>query len=429
MNITPAFGVPLAGYGNTHLRISNHILDPLLVSCVAIRDEQGNDLLLISQDTVDSAWAKDVRQTLNAATGIPVDHIIVAATHTHCGPDKNSNLESIQKWKPEFLCQVTLAAKAALADKAKAEIFIGETKTKNLSFVRHYIMSDGSYAGDNFGDFQNNAIVDHARQVDPQLQLIRFDRSAAGKQSVLLVNWQAHPMVNARMIEKNISADYIGTTRDYVEEKSGDLFVFFQGAAGDHSTRSRIPSEIRTKDCREFGMLLGDCVIRATGDMKQLEAAPIRVKQTIFAGKVSHTMEDRLTDAQEVEDLYRKTDWDTGNALAWQYGFSSVYHTNAILRRSKLGAVIPMEITAIRIGQLSFVTAPCELFGCFGSRIKEGSPYASTFILTCCNGRHGYIPNAQAYDYGCYESHTTNFARQTGDELVETYAAMLESLK
>lgn len=427
--ITPAFGVPLAGYGNTHLRVSEEVLNDLMVTCVAITDTEGNDLLLLSQDLVNSVWATEIRQLISSATGIPADHIIFASTHTHCGPDQNSDMQSIQDWKPEYMHQVTLAAKAAIADKAAAEIYIGQTKTDRLSFVRHYLMSDGSYAGDNFGDFVNLTPIEHARQVDPQLQVIRFDRSTANKKSVLMVNWQCHPMFHARLIWKKMSADYISTTRDYLEEKTGDLFVFFQGAAGDHSTRSKFPEELRTRECEEFGKLLGDCVIRATENMQQLEAAPIQVKQTQFVGHINHTMEDKLDLAQEVETLYRKTDRDTGNVLAWKYGFSSVYHTNAVLRRSTYEATRTMEITAIRIGQLAFVTAPYEMFGSHGRAVKDGSPYASTFVLGYCNGAYGYIPNTHAYDYGCYESHTGNFTRDTGDALVAEYISMLQQLK
>ena len=427
-NITPAFGVPLAGYGNTHLRISETVLDELMVSCVAIRDSEGNDLLLFSQDLVDSLWEKEVRLCVSNATGIPTDHIILAATHTHCGPDQSSELDSIQRWKPEYLHQVVLAAQTAVADRAEARIYIGKTETENLSFVRHYLMSDGSYAGDNFGDFENNIIVDHARKVDPQLQVIRFDRSRAGKRSVLMVNWQCHPMFNARLIWKKVSADYIGSTRAYVEENTEDLFVFFQGAAGDHSSRSKIDEEVRTKDCEEFGKLFGDYVLCATENMKQLEVAPVQLKQIRFEGKINHTMEDKLAQAQEVENLYRKTERDTGNVLAREYGFSSVYHTNAILRRSQYAATRTMELSVIRIGALAFVTAPCEVFGSYGQRLKAVSPYETTFILTCCNGRHGYIPNVQSHEYGCYESHTGNFTKETGDEMVDTYITALHEL-
>ena len=428
-DITPSFGVPLAGYGNTHLRISDNVCEPLKVTCVAIRDMQGNDLLLLSQDLVNSVGADEVRLALENATGIARKYIILASTHTHCGPDFHSSLESIQRWKPEYLRQVILAAEAAVADRVESEIYIGQTKTENLSFVRHYLMSDGSYAGDNFGDFVNNTVVAHAREVDPQLQVIRFDRGNAGKRSVLMVNWQCHPMWDARMIWKNISADYIGTTRDYLEEKTGDLFVFFQGAAADHSTRSKLPGEVRAKDAKSFGVLLGDYVIGAAQNMQKLEAAPIRVKQTIFVGEINHTMEDKLDLAQEVESLYRKTERDTGNLLAWKYGFSSVYHTNAVLRRSQYEATRTMEITAIRIGQMAFITAPYEMFGSHGLAVKEGSAYASTFVLGYCNGAYGYIPNTHAYDYGCYESHTGNFTRDTGDQLVDTFLSMLRELE
>lgn len=428
-NITPTFGVPIAGYGNTHLRISERAIQQLWSCCVAIRDEEGNTLLLISQDTVNTAWAEDVRQHTHQATGIPKDHIILAATHTHCGPDQESTLESIQRWKPDYLNQVTISAEAALADLAEASIFIGQTKTENLSFVRHYLMSDGSYAGDNFGDFKNNTIVAHAREVDPQLQLIRFDRSAAGKRNVLMANWQCHPMLHARMIGKDLSSDYIGTTRDYIETRLSDLFVFFQGAAGDHSSRSKIQEEVRTKDCTEFGEILGKYILDAVQNMTKVETAPIQLMQTQLEARINHDMEDKLEQAQEVETLYRKTDRDTGNVLAWQYGFSSVYHTNAVLRRSKYGATRVMELTAIRIGELAFVTAPGEVFGSYGIQIKEASPYASTFVLTLCNGHNGYIPNEHAHDYGCYESHSGNFTRQTGSEMVQAYLSMLRNMR
>jgi len=427
--ITPAIPVPLAGYGNTHLRVSERVVDDLWASCVAIRDAEDNDLLLISQDLVNSVWEKDVRQLLSRETGIPTTHIFLASTHTHCGPDQNSRAESILAWKPYYQNQVLLAAQEALADLAEGDVFIGKTETENLSFVRHYLMSDGSYGGDNFGDFVNGTPVRHAREVDPLLQVIRFDRSEAKKPGILMVNWQAHPMWNCRLIWKDLSADYIGTVRDDLEERLGDRFLFFQGAAGDHSTRSKFPEEVRAKDCKDFGKLLGDCVLRAVKTMKKVDVAPIRVRQMLFEGKINHSMEDRLKQAREVETLYRKTDRDTGNRLAWEYGFSSVYHSNAILRRSNYEKIRTMEISAVRIGPLVFVAVPYEMFGSHGSAVKAASPYESTFVLGYCNGAYGYIPNQEAYDYGCYESHTGNFSRETGDELVQAYLTMLLELQ
>ena len=50
-------------------------------------------------------------------------------------------------------------------------------------------------------------------------------------------------------------------------------------------------------------------------------------------------------------------------------------------------------------------------------------------LISCCNGANGYLPSTDAYDYGCYESHTGNFTRETGDELAAKFVAMLEEIQ
>ena len=169
----------------------------------------------------------------------------------------------------------------------------------------------------------------------------------------------------------------------------------------------------------------------ACGEKAKLENTPAFddaiIRELMADYPINRAQAEKLL--KKVKDrAFRKTDRDTGNVLAWEYGFSSVYHTNATIRRSKLGETIDLEITAVRIGDFAFVTAPYEMFGTHGVAIKAGSPYETTFVLSYCNGHYGYIPNTQSYDYGCYESHTSNFTRETGDKLVEAYISMLEQL-
>ena len=40
-----------------------------------------------------------------------------------------------------------------------------------------------------------------------------------------------------------------------------------------------------------------------------------------------------------------------------------------------------------------------------------------------------YLPSTDAYDYGCYESYTSVFAKGTAENLQVRYVEMLESLK
>ena len=425
--ITPKDPVPLAGYGATMRRISETILDELQLTCVALTDETGKTLLLISQDLINSYWYAEAREAIREATGLPAEQIMVAGTHTHSAADQMSPHEHILAWKPLYLQQAVAAAKAALEERSDASIFAGHTQTDRLNFVRHYLLSDGSYGGDNFGDFKNNTIVDHAEPNDPHMQVIRFARE--GKQDVIMVNWQAHPTLTGGVDKKDMSSDFIGSTREYVEAATGDLFIYFTGAAGNHNAKSRIQEEERTRDNREFGKLLGDCVLATLQNMKEVAAAPIQTRQYEFEGKINHTMEDKLEQAKEVSEVYKATDRNTGNALARSYGFTSVYHAGAVVRRSKLGEIGMLELDALSLGDISFVTIPNEVFAAQGMRMKAESPFATTFVISCCNGSNSYLPTNKAYDYGCYESYTGKFARGTGDQVTDTLISMLKEMK
>ena len=426
-DITPEDSVPLAGYGNTSKRMSTTLLDYLYATCLAITDPEGETVLLFSQDLVNSSQTERVRQTVSQVTGVPEDHIMVAATHTHSAPDQSSSHENITFWKIKYLESMVKAAELALADRAEASFFAGSTQTEQLNFIRHYLLSDGSYGGSNFGDFANNTIVDHAAQVDAQVQLLKITRS--GKKDILLANWQAHPLLSGGLTTPDISADFIGSARSYLEEQTGGYFVYFTGAAGNTNPTSRISEETRTSDHKEYGKLLGDCILPALEQLTALETGDIKLTQLQTACAINHQMEDKLEEAKEVAALYAATDRDTGNVLARQLGFSSVYHANAVIRRAKLEESRLVEMCAVSMGDFSFIAAPYEMFANHGVYIKENTPFSMTFVISCCNGAQGYIPSAEAYDYGCYESHTGNFTRETGDILAAEYVAMLKKLQ
>ena len=60
--------------------------------------------------------------------------------------------------------------------------------------------------------------------------------------------------------------------------------------------------------------------------------------------------------------------------------------------------------------------------------IKEQSPFDMTFVITCSGAYIGYIPTKDAYEYGCYESHTSKLSPGTAEALVENFVSMLEDM-
>ena len=427
VDITPDYSVPLAGYGNTHKRMSTGVQDRIYATCIAITEESGQTLLLITQDTIATVWAVSARAAISEATGVPVDHIIISATHTHAAPDENSTLDVIQQtYKQDYLVWIAEAAVAAMADRGPAVASSGSTTLEKMNSVRHYLMADGTYAGDNFGSFTNNTIVEPAEQADKQFQVIRFARE--GKQSVVMVNWQAHVTLGTNSSSTLITSCFVGTARDHFEKTTGDLFAYFTGACGNTNATSRISNQNRFSNYTQYGQILSQSAIDLIQTMDESHIAEFKTKTVTFTGQVDHSFEDKLDLAKEVQAVYNSQGLSAGNRLAKQYGFSSVYHCNGVIRRSSYGATRNMDISAFYLGDISFIAAPYEMFAAHGMFIKENTP-GMTFVLTSANGKQGYIPTNKAYDYGCYESHTGNYARGTGDQLAQAYVDMLLELK
>ena len=142
---------------------------------------------------------------------------------------------------------------------------------------------------------------------------------------------------------------------------------------------------------------------------------------------VCDRQEEKLEEARIVTDIYNAQGLSAGNREAKKYGFSSAYHAQAIVRRSSLGVSNDIPLTAFYLGDITFIAAPYEMFTAHGMQIKD-SYDGMVFVVTSCNGRYGYMPTNKAYDYGCYESHSANYARGTGDLLAQAFMDMLNEL-
>jgi hypothetical protein len=85
-DITPPIGTSLQGHFSAHAE-SQGILAPLEIRTVIFRNES-KTIVLITADLI--AVPRDMTQRVRAGIAqkhsIPPSHILIAASHTHCGP-------------------------------------------------------------------------------------------------------------------------------------------------------------------------------------------------------------------------------------------------------------------------------------------------------------------------------------------------------
>lgn len=429
VNITPDYPVAMAGGAAT--RIADTYLDPLYITFIALR-QQEETFLIATMDFVGAyeEYSEPARVAVSQATGIPEDHIILNATHTHASVSiRNIKAVGIERYRPSFYAWTVEAAKLALEDLSPAEVWYGSTETNGMIWVRHYKMADGTYAGANYGSFKKSTIVGHASDPDTEMQLVKFVRPAQDKKDILMMNYPAHATAVKEMM---LSADFPGPAREYVEKNTDTLVAYFIAGAGDQVPSSRIPSECFSKDYRVYGAEVGRIAVECMNNMTKLDDTQLRFRKYTFTGESNKVDLDRAEDALAVEAIWNKIGGrgtPEGKEAAKAAGFASVYAVTAILNRMHFAPTRDLELKTLAIGDIGFTFAPYEMFGASAMAIKAGSPYPMTFVVSCSQNHDGYLPSRLGWEIRCYEAQITRFAPGTAEQLADTYVSLLKDMK
>ena len=390
-SLVPEHSMPLQGYPGADSRWFDTVLDPIYATAIAFQDQDNNTVILIQYDLSDCNHL-GIIQGINDLTeefGLPKENIVISATHTHSAPvnGQTASMDDylVTYWR-KLLRQQTLAAGTeAMNSLLPAEVFGASTETKNMNFVRHYRMDDGSISGDNFGHQHGSGYtpVKHMRDADPELQLLRFKRQ--GGKDVVIANFQTHPHRAGGGTKRDLTSDFIGPMTEYLEKNLDCHFAYFSGGSGDVDPSSRILNENITLNHVEQGEALGQYAEIAFSQMKKMDASAVKFLETTCT----------------VECI-------TGG-------------TKSIDRR----------ITVFSIGDVAFVNNDYEMFNAHGKYIKDNSPFEMTFVTTIGKSSTCYIPDAATFAYegiDSYEETMCTHPAGTGELLAEAFVSALKQI-
>ena len=234
VDATPPLGIPLVGYFSH--RVSDGVLDPLYIDCVAVSDSTNKALIYCVDDLhLTNPFMEKAFEAITKATGIPRERIYVHATHIHTGPadwtrpgfSKEEN-RLVMLYANNRIAKLADAGRFALADLAPARIGIARTECRNISFIRRYRMKDGSVRTN--PGITNPDVKEPLGTPDETLQLVRFRRT--GAPDIAIINFGVHPDTVGGT---KYSADWPGVVRNTFEAAIGDgvKCLFLNGAQGD----------------------------------------------------------------------------------------------------------------------------------------------------------------------------------------------------
>lgn len=216
--------VYLAGFG--HNRIATGVDDDLYVRCLAL-EIAPQKLVLCSVDLIglfyDDVLA--IRREFARSTPSP-SFLIVAATHTHAGPD------TLGLYGPKPLQAGTDLGYLAWVDHRIA--------TTAVEAVRHLQPATLELARDDhplLGLLQGEDRPPIVR--DPFLFVMRLVARSTRQTIATVVNWSDHPEVLSRK-NTEITSDYPHWVREYLENRLGGTALFFSGSIGKVSPLGQV---------------------------------------------------------------------------------------------------------------------------------------------------------------------------------------------
>lgn len=381
VNINPDLslgGIPLAGYGNTQYRLATSdgqtYQQDLTATAVAIKDNVGGQHIFVTVDNVGArqTWVDPIIAAITEATAIPPESITISATHTHSAPDTSSTRSTVTGYINNILIpQITNAIKTAIEDAThEAEIYTGSIKVGNtpseyMNFVRHYRTNSYDSNGRNIisGDNHGGRILDtdglvkttkvtgfenqgHVSEADREMQFIRLKMQDAD--DILMVNWQAHPTITGGGSFTTISADFIASFREKVEQECNCRVAYYTGAAGNLNTSTKIndgsegiagltysrntsSDQAKYQTSIAYGTKLAENAIQMYDNLAKAEPGYIYNNQqevTLNQTKIDSTNEENIPlirNAYFIRTIYKATNQSVVNMIRGTYNYNLTY--------------------------------------------------------------------------------------------------------
>jgi hypothetical protein len=266
--------------------------------------------------------------------------------------------------------------------------------------------------------------------MDPTVGVIRIDE-LDGRPLAVLFSYGCHTITMGPKCLQ-LSPDFAGPAREVIEHATGATALFLQAAAGNINPITGIgPTEDDSDNMKRIGQALG---AEALNTMTAIRTHNRRGERIIFASLTKNSMypyvpvEDgatialdaagevaqlpllpppSLADARAIlaqRDKMLKDAQREGrpaHQLAFFYRFRD--WAEFLLHKVESGATrltVPVNIQAMRIGDLAFATAAGETLVELGLAVKAASPFPTTHFLGYSNGCIGYIPPKECYPEG-----------------------------
>jgi hypothetical protein len=434
-DITPQ-KFPISVNGHFTDRQANRAHDPLFARCLVLDDGHNAVALVVVDSCMIPREILDNAKALAATkTGIPANHMLISATHTHAAPTVAAVFQS--EPDPEYVRFLTQRiAEGIIQAHARlqpARLAWGVAEEPHQVFNRRWKMKAGVINRDPFGGTSDRVrmnpprasadLLEPAGPTDPRVTVLSV-HTAQGEPLALYANYSLHYVGDL----PPLSADYFGVFATVMPQKlrAGPQFVAMlsNGSSGDiNNINFREPAPKRQPG--EQSRVVAEAVAAAA--VRALEKAQYRSDIRLAVRHQSVPLAVRKPTAADIERAKEILAQAPGPVLRTP---EQVYARETVLLAHYPDQVtLPLQV--VRIGDGALAAIPCEVFVEIGLELKRTSPFAITAVVSLANGYYGYLPTPEQHALGGYETwraRSSFLEVQASRVLTKTLQEMLRQL-
>ncbi|MEC3878534.1 hypothetical protein [Parapedobacter sp. 10938] len=440
--ITPPIGTSING--NMKDVLIKHIHDDTHARALVLDDGQTLlafvvlDLCMVSREVLDKA-----KQRAHEFTGIPVDHMMMSATHTHSAGTVCGVFQS----EPDSAYLEFVASRAADAivrayqnrEPARIAWAVGSEPTE--VYNRRWHMKPGTPLPDPFGGTDqvkmnpgvgNPALLKPAGPVDPEVPTLSL-QALDGRPIAVLANYSLHYVGGVEA--GTVSADYYGMFASRIGELVGAesspfhppfVGMMTNGTSGDinniHWSGEKREALLPYRKMHSVADKVAAASHLAIRDAPYHSWVPLRAAQTEISLGVRLPASSDIVRAEKV---MRNADGPIMNSL------EEIYARETLLLKD-YPPQVDIILQAFRIGDFAITAIPAEVFVEVGLELKERSPFKPTFNIGLANGYNGYLPTPAQHQLGGYETwraRSSYLEVDASEKILDTLFQLLDTLR
>jgi neutral ceramidase len=409
IDITPKSVTGLTGNWS---KVFQGIHDHIYLRAIVL-DNGLTSAALVAGDLTSFPESSALRRRIEQETGIPAEHILISATHTHNAPSVSSWTPVVTPSSPQ---PAAAGAPAARVVTAESVAFAAAVQNALVEVVRQ--AKDNLQAGkmglatgradininrDEFVGDRWKTGRNPTRPSEKTVWVVRFD-NAAGEPIALFVNYAVHPLL---MGPDNplVTGDVPGLMSQFVESYYKDKLValYTQGPAGDQNliASSWDLDNVLTRKVREpgeQGWQLGDALARILGE------EVIRVGESVRNPSSTASI------------------WSMSKNATCPAAPAATGAAPAGAPAGRGAQPAPINMTLLMINQVALAGIANEVVTNIYWHLKQDSPLTNTIMVSVTNGGGGgYVADDAAYGTGIFEARNLAYKNCGEDTIVNFF--------